>query len=152
MNSLITIIAICLVETNLKNVTNLNDGGSPSYGICQIKERTARSMDFTTTRNNLKNIDFNLMVAKKYFESQFHRYKSDDKAISAYNAGHFSIRNSKYVRRVKRQRQRLIGLIPLIRQDPKSFFGLFGLQFSQKIQDQLQYAIGLNTGNKCESL
>lgn len=150
MNSLLTILAICFAETNLRNVVNKHDGGSPSYGICQIKESTARQMDITTTKSKLKEIDFNLLVAKKYFDYQLKRFGSEARAISAYNAGRPINTNGAYVRRVLRQRRRLLAILPLVRQNPNALFGLFGFQFSEDIQHQLQNAIGLNAGNKCK--
>ncbi len=147
ISNIITVLAICLAETNLRNVTNYKDGGSPSYGICQIKEATARQMDITTTKQKLRDINFNLKVARQYFEYHKLKYKTDDKAISAYNAGRFIKTNGKYVRRVKRQRQRLLAILPLLGQEPNALFGLFGLQFSKDIQYQLQNAVRLDAGN-----
>ena len=150
MPTILTVLAICLAETNLRNVVNHKDGGSPSYGICQIKEGTAAWMDPQTSKKRLMDHNINLKVAARYFEYQMSKYGSERKAISAYNAGRAITGNAAYVRRVLRQRQRLIAVLPLIRQNPNTLFGLFGLQFSEEIQHQLQNAVRLNTGDKCQ--
>lgn len=150
MPTLLTVLAICLAETNLRNVVNRMDGGSPSYGICQMKKSTAVWMDPLATPVKLLDHNFNLETAKKYYVYQLSKYGSEAKAISAYNAGRAITGNTAYVRRVLRQRQRLIAILPLVRQNPNTLFGLFGLKFSEDIKNQLQNAISLNTGDKCQ--
>ena len=40
------LLAICTHESGLKNVTVQQDGGSPSYGVCMVKDGTARMVGF----------------------------------------------------------------------------------------------------------
>lgn len=77
-----------------------NDGGSPSIGLCQIKLATARAMGFKGLTVGLFDPFTNANYAAKYLRHQYERYHSWKKAISAYNAGHASHKNTKYVKRV----------------------------------------------------
>lgn len=84
--------AICEVETNhntkLKKVW---DGGSYSYGICQVKLATARAMGFKGSDKELSTPKINIDYAAKYIAYQLNRYKGDyKKAIVAYNRGSYS--------------------------------------------------------------
>src|SRR5690349_1394055 len=56
--------AICFVESRHNpRALNKYDGGSPSYGLCQIKEKTARFMGFTGPINSLYQPDVNAAYA-----------------------------------------------------------------------------------------
>lgn len=78
-----------------------NDGGSPSYGACQVKLATARHMGFKGTPSQLMEPRTNAAIAAKYLNYQIKRYGSADKAVSAYNAGRYIRANAGYVRKVK---------------------------------------------------
>jgi len=96
------LIAICDVESGGKtNAINQNDGGTASYGVCQIKYATAKQLGFRGTVSELwLNPDTNRYWAGKYLEKQYNRYKGDIlKAISAYNCGR-ACNNKGYVRKV----------------------------------------------------
>lgn len=104
------LLAICMHETGLKNVTVAEDGGSPSYGVCQIKQDTAEMLGYTGEPEGLKNVKTNAKWAAKYLRYQFDRYDGDwCKAVAAYNAGKYNEskikpgypRNLKYVARVR---------------------------------------------------
>jgi hypothetical protein len=99
------LIAICMAETNLKNVHTYNDGITTSYGVCQVKLETAQFMgrvykkrylvDFT--EEDMKDMNKNAKVAALYLKYQINRYDGDMcKAIAAYNAGSFK-ESSKYI-------------------------------------------------------
>lgn len=103
------LLAICTHESNLKNVMVPHDGGSPSYGICQIKEATANSLGFKGKARELMNPTVNAKFSAKYLKMQLERYDGDwCKATAAYNAGTYNPsskvpgkpRNLKYINRV----------------------------------------------------
>ncbi len=102
------LVAICTVESSLINSTRWHDGGSPSYGLCQVKARTANWVTGNTKLNFLSLINpvSNAYHASRYLEYLFKRYPVPyriDCAISAYNAGNCSLKGFKtYVRRVRR--------------------------------------------------
>lgn len=99
----ILLSAVCWVESSHTNVINYNDFGSPSIGICQIKNNTAKQMGFKNAR--LINPSVNVQVAAKYLRYQLDRYKSINHAVAAYNSGSVKYKgnefvNKKYVRKV----------------------------------------------------
>lgn len=105
------LLAICMHESKLNNHVNQFDGGSPSYGICQIKEDTARDMGFKGKTEKLMEPYTNAYYAAKYLKYQLQRYDNDFcRATAAYNAGTFNKsqvmpgypRNLKYVRNVQK--------------------------------------------------
>lgn len=79
-----------------------NDGGSPSYGLCQVKLATARHMGFKGKPSDLLKPDINADLAAKYLRYQLNRYGSMEKALSAYNAGRYIKANAGYVAKVKK--------------------------------------------------
>jgi len=101
--------AVCYVESNHRPaVTNLDDGGSPSYGLCQVKEDTARMLGYQGTAEQLRlNPYINAKYAAKYLRKQIDRYDGDlEKGVAAYNAGRLKLNakgdpiNARYVRKV----------------------------------------------------
>lgn len=96
--------AICFVESRHNpNAINQYDGGSASYGLCQIKISTARFMGFKGAVHSLFDVTINTRLAAKYLHYQLTRYRGDwIKAISAYNRGHAgkTITNQDYVNQV----------------------------------------------------
>lgn len=107
------LLAICTYETNLTNVVIYHDGGSPSYGICQVKYKTAQMLGFKGKEQELVNPFVNAKFAAKYLKYQEDRYGTGSwvKVVSSYNAGSFleskkipgCPRNLKYVRRVQKK-------------------------------------------------
>lgn len=112
------LIAVCHTETNLTNVHNLDDRGSASYGVCQMKEGTARWMAKVRgypemakwTGKDLADPKKNAKAAAIYLKYQLDRYDGNwCAAIAAYNAGSAveskkapgKPRNYKYVKKVK---------------------------------------------------
>lgn len=95
--------AICYVESNHKvEQIHKNDGNSHSYGVCQVKLETARSLGFKGTPEELMKPNRNIYYAAKYLQHQLKRYNGNtEKAIIAYNRGSAGIfTNTKYSRRV----------------------------------------------------
>lgn len=101
-------LAICIHESKLLNVVTPHDNGSPSYGLCQIKESTARMMGFKGPINKLMDPYINAKFSALYLKKQLERYNWDlCMATAAYNAGSYNPsnipgkpRNLKYVRGV----------------------------------------------------
>lgn len=113
---LMLLTALCTVESNLRNVVNIDDGGRASYGICQIQVRTG--LEYGLKNNSeLLNPRRNAEIAARILRSHYNRFHSWDKAIMAYNAGPYKpLRNVKYLRKVKYQWNRL-KCLSLVRQD-----------------------------------
>lgn len=99
--------AICSVESSLNPYQKpTDDNGSLSYGMCQIKEGTARLVGFNSKVNILSNVKVNTYYAAMYLKKQLERYNGDwIVALAAYNAGsaHWHIRNQEYVNKVLAQ-------------------------------------------------
>lgn len=107
------LLAICSHESlNFTLDYAANDGGSPSIGICQLKEATAKMVGFTGTVKELMKPETNVKYAAKYLKYQESRYGSRDwcKLVAAYNAGSYNESkrvpgypmNLKYVRLVQK--------------------------------------------------
>ena len=105
------LLAICTHESGLKNVLVPHDGGSPSYGICQIKYETAKMVGFTGKAKELMDPKINAQWAAAYLKFQKSRYNGDwMKSTAAYNSGTYNEskkvpgcpRNLKYIRRVQK--------------------------------------------------
>lgn len=102
--------AVCYVESRHKPAAvNVNDGGSKSLGICQIKLTTARVRGYRGSEEKLRMPGTNIYYAGKILKSQLVRYKGDvKKAVAAYNAGIYrenecgETMNRKYVKKVMR--------------------------------------------------
>jgi soluble lytic murein transglycosylase-like protein len=105
------LLAICTHESGLNNVFVPHDGGSPTYGICQVKYDTAKMIGFKGKAKDLMKPEINAKWAAEYLKFQKSRYDNDwCKAVAAYNAGTYNEskivpgkpRNLKYVRHVQR--------------------------------------------------
>lgn len=84
------LLAICTHESGLKNTLVLNDKGSPTYGICQIKTGAAQTAGFKGDPDLLMRPEINAQYASLYLKHQLDRYDGDEcRAVSAYNAGTF---------------------------------------------------------------
>ena len=89
--------AICEVETNHNTkLKKIWDGGSYSYGICQVKLGTARAMGFKGSDKELSNPEINIEFAARYLAYQLKRYKGNyKKAIVSYNRGSYTNEETK---------------------------------------------------------
>jgi soluble lytic murein transglycosylase-like protein len=84
--------AVCETESkhNLK-IKRVWDGGSYSYGVCQVKLGTARLLGFRGKEQQLIDPNTNIDYAAKYLAYQLKRYKGDyKKAIVSYNRGSYN--------------------------------------------------------------
>lgn len=104
------LLAICTHETGLKNTKLDYDGGSPTYGICQIKYGSAAIVGYRGEPEGLMDPKTNAKYAAKYLRYQYNRYYGNWlKAVAAYNAGKFNEdknkvgcpRNIKYLKHVQ---------------------------------------------------
>lgn len=105
------LVAICTQESGLKNINNENDKGSPSIGLCQIKEGSAKLLGFKGTKQDLQKPEINAKYAAIYLKKQLDRYNNDAcMAVAAYNSGSFFEskkkpgypKNFRYVQSVKK--------------------------------------------------
>lgn len=90
----------------------LYDNGSPSYGVCQIKEGTARMLGFKGSAMELRNPYIGIKYAALYLKYQQERYGDNNwcALAASYNSGTYTEskyvgypRNLKYVRLVQRK-------------------------------------------------
>lgn len=101
--------AISYVESRHRIITvGLEKDGGYSLGLCQVKHMTAKYMGFSGDEDDLMRPEINAYYAGKYLRYQLDRYNQDvDKAVAAYNAGHYAVNsygqimNRKYVYRVR---------------------------------------------------
>lgn len=104
------LLAICTHETRLNNITVFNDGGTPTYGICQVKYDTAHMLGYEGKPEGLLDPKENAKWAANYLRYQQVRYGNWCRAVAAYNAGRYNEskimpgypRNLKYVNQVKK--------------------------------------------------
>jgi soluble lytic murein transglycosylase-like protein len=105
------LLAICTHESGLNNILVPHDGGSATYGICQVKYETAKMLGFEGRAKDLMTPEINAKWAAQYLKFQHERYDGDwCKTVAAYNAGKYNEskkvpgkpRNLKYVRYVQR--------------------------------------------------
>lgn len=102
------LLSICSAESDLRARVNVQDGGSASYGVCQLKLATAKMLEPLVGPSLLMQTEHNARIAAQYIKMQMERYPKDlDCVIAAYNAGTCKrnkkglILNRKYVARVK---------------------------------------------------
>lgn len=106
------LLAICTVESNLNpHAVNVHDGGSASYGLCQLKVATAKQFDKRASPEMLLEPKDNARIAALYLRFNIGRYYTTQCAVASYNAGSCRrnesgvIRNIKYVRKVEKHRK-----------------------------------------------
>lgn len=100
--------SICYVESNHNpRAIVINDGGSNSIGVCQVKLATARFLGFKGHPSALHGVNLNAQIAARYLRFQLTRYHGNVyKAISAYNSGTYRVgsygiaKNCNYVNKV----------------------------------------------------
>jgi len=106
------LLAICTHESGLQNVLVPHDGGSPTYGICQVKFETAKMIGFQGKAKDLMIPKINAKWAAEYLKFQKERYDGEwMKAVAAYNSGTYNPsskvpgcpRNLKYIKHVQRK-------------------------------------------------
>jgi len=77
-----------------------HDGHTPSFGLCQIKLKTARELGYRGRAVGLMDAETNALYAAKYLAKQKKRWGTWARAISAYNAGHPARCNQHYVQTI----------------------------------------------------
>lgn len=106
------LLAICTHESGLNNVMVPHDGGTPTYGICQVKFDTAKMIGFSGKEEDLMIPRVNAKWAARYLKYQTDRYDDDwCKIAAAYNAGTYNEskkkpgcpKNLEYVRLVQKR-------------------------------------------------
>lgn len=98
--------SICWVESRHRPlVINMHDGNGHSRGVCQLKLQTARGVGFTGTADELYRPEVNARFAARYLKYQYARYSDWDKAVVAYNQGHYRGRRTQYLRKVQDARK-----------------------------------------------
>ena len=107
------LFAICLQESGNKNIYTESDGGSPTYGICQVKYDTATMMGYKGDPKGLMVPATNAKYAAKYLKYQEKRYSGNwCHMTAAYNSGTLRIekrsgkpKNLQYVLKVQKKLQ-----------------------------------------------
>lgn len=81
--------SVCYVEsTHNIRALHINDGGTDSYGVCQVKYETARWLGYRGSANQLMDPSINIFYAAKLLKKQILRYNGNiEKAVIAYNRG-----------------------------------------------------------------
>lgn len=93
--------AICTTESNgVLDPPRVNDGGSHSLGICQVKLGTARGVGFKGDENKLAKPQINIYQAGKILKYHLERCNTYRDAIMAYNTGSCMKSNDAYYRKV----------------------------------------------------
>lgn len=82
--------SLCYIESRHNiSAISLDDGGSNSVGVCQIKLSTAQWLGYKGTEQALMTPRVNIYYAAKFLVKLRDRYGGDiNKAIIAYNLGH----------------------------------------------------------------
>ena len=91
--------AVCYVESHwTATAINPHDGGSASFGVCQVKYETAQTVLKAIGPINLMDPEVNIKVAGTYLKHQIDRYPHDVRAaVAAYNAGKCRYNNRKLI-------------------------------------------------------
>ena len=107
------LLALCMHESGgFKYNFSAMDGGSPSFGSCQIKYATAVQLGFHGHSKELMNPKINALYAAKYLKYQQDRYGDDWLLLAAaYNSGTYNPsnvvrgcpRNLEYVKKIKQK-------------------------------------------------
>ncbi len=81
--------SLCMIESHHNpEAIHLDDSGTNSVGICQVKLSTAQFMGFKGTEKDLMHPAINIYYSGKYLNHQLYRYKGNiEKAVIAYNMG-----------------------------------------------------------------
>jgi soluble lytic murein transglycosylase-like protein len=103
------LLSICAAESNFRNVVSPSDGGSASFGPCQVKLGTARLFNKRVRAEDLLKPEVSTKYAALYLSYQLVRYGHNYRfAVAAYNSGSARTNsmgtfiNQKYVNRVMR--------------------------------------------------
>ena len=112
----VILASICYYESKFKPMAiHENDGGSGSYGLCQIKLALAKSLGYKGSVNGLLDPTTNATFAAKALRYHMKKTHGIEELIAAYNAGRVNrrngvIRNITYVRNVQSNAKMFVGL------------------------------------------
>lgn len=112
------LVSMCYNESTFDSLAlNKNDGNEDSVGVCQLQLTTAKEVikklgnliqydDYglyipELGKKDLYDPRINSAIAAFYLKSLIKRYGTVDKAIVAYNLGHYSPNYTKYIIKVK---------------------------------------------------
>jgi len=100
----LTLLSICYVESKFfPKALHKDDGHGDSIGICQVKQATASWLaNLKVSKRSLYDPKINSFYAAAYLRNQINRYHSINKAIVAYNLGHYSPNYTVYLNKVKK--------------------------------------------------
>ena len=79
--------AVAWVESNFRHVHNYNDGGSPSYGMMQIKCIAAKDVGFKGECKELEKAELAIKYGILFLNSRFEKYALLEDVFAAYNSG-----------------------------------------------------------------
>lgn len=79
------LLALCYKETKLVQVNSPNDGGSTSWGPCQVKEISARQV---ASEGDIQDLEDSIDIAAKYLSYNIKRCGTVEAGVAAYNYGH----------------------------------------------------------------
>lgn len=88
-------------SSNKPKAVNPYDGGSPSWGIMQLKLNTARGLGFSGTVKELRDPKINIDLGCKNLKKHYDNCGTWEKAIVAYNVGHCVNYKNEYFYKVK---------------------------------------------------
>jgi hypothetical protein len=104
----VVLASICYNESTFQpQRVHLNDGGTNSYGLCQVKLAMARAMKYMGPVKGLLDASTNAVIAAKAMKYHQTRTRGSDETIAAYNAGRVirkkdgQLVNIKYVQKVQ---------------------------------------------------
>lgn len=82
--------SVCFIESGHDaRAIHHHDGNGTSYGICQVKYRTAQHLGFKGKPQELMNPEVNIEYAARYLAKQLKRYNGNYvRALVSYNRGH----------------------------------------------------------------
>ncbi len=105
------LISICTVESGLRNVDNLNDGISGSFGYCQVSPAAAKDVLGFSDIKLLRTKEINVLAAALYLKSKIKKYGYVE-GIAAYNSGSprykdGTLVNKSYVDKVLKVKEKL---------------------------------------------
>ena len=103
------LLAICSVESDLRNTINYQDGKYNSYGVCQVQRRTAQGIKPHLDAISLMIPEVNIEIAAIYLKQRIDKYGTL-KGIAAYNSGSPKYKNNElinkeYVNKVLKRQQ-----------------------------------------------
>lgn len=78
------LLALSYQETHIQNVVTYNDGGSPSYGVGQVKDIARRQV---ASEGNLENLEDSIDIAAKYLKWNIKRCGGIEAGVAGYNRG-----------------------------------------------------------------